>query len=155
MHAHTPIHTHSQKHLTYWFWLTVCKALPCTDKQKISSDRYFSCRLTLGQRWALISRSMLTLPAYVGVSMPLWSCSLNTRAKCQESINACSIFTARLCSAFWVEMRTTCLVIYLRRWWNIHFSEKDIQLVPVYEAFVTIRLWYTLGEVQEGESATH
>ncbi len=85
MHAHTPIQTHSQKHLTHWFWLTVCKALPCADKQKISSDRYFSCCLTLGQRWPFISKSVLTLPAYVGVSMPLWSSSLNTEHSCKVS----------------------------------------------------------------------
>lgn len=46
-------------------------------------------------------------------------------------------------------------VICLRRGWNVHFSEEDIQLAPANEASVTIRLWYTLGEVQEGESATH
>ncbi len=90
MHAHTPTQCHSQEHLTHWSWRTVCEASLCTDKQKISSDRYLSCRLWRGHRWAFICKSTLTLPAYGGAAAPLWSSwwTLKTR---QESINICGI----------------------------------------------------------------
>lgn len=142
MHAHTPIRTHSQELVTHWFWWTVCKASPCTDKQKISSDRYFSRCLLLGQRRAFISKSMPTLPAYVGVSMPLWSPLAEHSCKVSRVHQFVAFFH---CKAVWCILgSTTRSVIYLHRWWNIHFPEKHIQLVPVNETFATIRPWHTL-----------
>lgn len=150
MHAHTPTQTQSQKHLIHWFWWTVCKALPCTDKQKISSDNFSYCLAALALMTGFHLQKRANTAAYVGVGMPLSSPWLNKASRVHQCI-----FTARLCCALWAEMRTTRLVIYLCREWNLHFSEKNIQLALANEAFVSIRLWYTLGEVQEGESATH
>lgn len=83
-----------------------CKASPCTDKQKISSDRYFSYCLLLLAALALMTgfdlqkKNAPTLP----LMLPLVCCyhlpvrPLNKAPRVRQCI-----FTARLRRAFWVE----------------------------------------------------
>lgn len=154
------MHACIRAHLTPRCWWAVCKALPCADKQKISSDRSTSCCLLLGRKMGFhLQKHCKHFPSYVDVNVPLWSfpcehCTLMQNVRNPSTLAPLSL-QKLLCCILCREEVTAGLVIYIFRWWNIHLSERNLQLVPVNEAFVTIRLWYTLGEVQEGKSATH
>lgn len=132
------------KHLTEWFLKTVCKALLSTDRLRATATTAVP---TPGAGFPLTCASIVPC---AGAGGPLWPTQAEKRAKCQWIINA--FYAARLRCTFRAEMRSMRFVIYL---WNTHFSGKDIQLGLLDDAFTKIRLWYTLGEVQEGESTTH
>lgn len=141
----------SQKHLNEWFLETVCKALPSWDK--LENNIYIYLPLCLHQGRASISLKCTSIVPCVGTSASLWAVLAEKRTKCRWIINA--FYAARLHCTFRAEMRSVCFLIYLCWEWNTHFSGKDIQLGLLDDAFVTIRLWYTVVEVQEGESTTH
>lgn len=130
------------KHLTEWF-----------RKALLSTDRVKQRLPPLCQPWRqAFLPSVPAIVLRVGAE-PLWPIQAEKRTKCQWLINA--FYAARLRCTFRAGTRSMRFVIYLCWEWNTHFSGENIQLGLLHDAFAVIRLWYTLGEVQEGKSTTH